>query len=149
VIARNSTFSYKEKPVKIRQVAEELGVRYVLEGSFRRAGGRVRVTVQLIDAIKGHHLWAERYERELKDIFALQDEIAMKILWALEVKLTEGEQANMNRKVTDNLEAYLKSLKALTYFEPPSKDNNLLVRQMAEEAMALDIVGMRKAGLPE
>jgi TolB-like protein len=86
VIARNSTFSYKGKPVKTHQVAEELGVRYVLEGSVRRAGDRVRVTAQLIDAIKGHHLWAERYERELKDTFALQDEITRKILSALEVK---------------------------------------------------------------
>jgi adenylate cyclase len=92
VIARNSTFSYKGKPVKIRQVAEELGVRYVLEGSVRRAGDRVRVTAQLIDAIKGHHLWAERYDRELKETFALQDEITRKILVALEVRLTEGEQ---------------------------------------------------------
>jgi adenylate cyclase len=138
VIARNSAFSYKEKPVKIRQVAEELGVRYVLEGSFRRVGDRVRITTQLIDAIKGHHLWAERYERELKDIFTLQDEITLKVLWALEVKLTEGEQGTMHRKVTDNLEAYLKSLQAMAYFEPPNEDNNLLARQMAEEAMALD-----------
>jgi len=90
VIARNSTFSYKGTPVRISQVAEELGVRYVLEGSVRKSEDRVRVTAQLIDAIKGHHLWAERYEREVKDIFAVQDEITRKILWALEVKLTEG-----------------------------------------------------------
>ncbi len=138
VIARNSTFSYKGKPVKIRQVAEELGVRYVLEGSVRRAGDRVRVTAQLIDAIKGHHLWAERYEREVKDIFALQDEITMKILWALEVKLTEGEQATTRRKVTDNLEAYLKALQAIEYINRMTREGNLLARQMAEEAMALD-----------
>ena len=138
VIARNSTFSYKGKPVKISQVAQELGVRYVLEGSFRKAGDRVRVTAQLIDAIKGHHLWAERYERDLKDIFALQDEITMKILRALEVKLTEGEQATTRRKVTDNLEAYLKALQALEYLRRFNKDDNLLARQMCEEAIALD-----------
>ncbi len=138
VIARNSTFFYKRKPVKIRQVAEELGVRYVLEGSFRRAGDRVRVTAQLIDAIKGHHLWAERYERELKDFFALQDEITKKILWALEVKLTKGEQASTHHKVTDNLEAYLKALQAVDYLNRMNVEGSLLARQMAEEAMALD-----------
>jgi TolB-like protein/Tfp pilus assembly protein PilF len=138
VIARNSTFSYKGKPVKICQVAEELGVRYVLEGSFRRTGDRVRVTAQLIDAIKGHHLWAERYERELKDVFALQDEITMEILRALEVKLTEGEQASPRRKGTDNLEAYLKVLQAVEYVGRGNRDDNLLARKMAEEALALD-----------
>jgi adenylate cyclase len=138
VIARHSTFSYKGKPVKIRQVAEELGVRYVLEGSFRRAGDRVRVTAQLIDAIKGHHLWAERYERELKDTFALQDEITRKILLALDVRLTEGEQASMRRKVTDNLEAHLKALQATWYLLRSDKEGFLLARQLAEEAIALD-----------
>jgi adenylate cyclase len=138
VIARNSTFSYKGKPVKIRQVAEELGVRYVLEGSVRRTGDRVRVTAQLIDAIKGHHLWAERYERELKDTFVLQDEITGKILVALEVRLTEGEQASMRRTFTDNLEAYLKTLQALEYLRRGSHEGSLLARQLAEEAMALD-----------
>jgi adenylate cyclase len=77
VIARDSTFTYKGKPVKIRQVSEELGVRYVLEGSIRKTGDRVRIPVQLIDALTGNHLWAERYDREIKDIFALQDEITL------------------------------------------------------------------------
>ena len=94
VIARNSTFTYKGKPVKVKQVSEELGVRYVLEGSFQRSGDRVRITAQLIDALTGNHLWAERYDRDLKDIFAVQDEITMKILTAMQVKLTEGEQAS-------------------------------------------------------
>jgi TolB-like protein len=84
VIARNSTFSYKGKPVKVNQIAEELGVRYVLEGSVRKAEDRVRITAQLIDAIKGHHLWAERYDRDLKDIFAIQDEITKEIIAALQ-----------------------------------------------------------------
>ncbi|MGW8179856.1 MAG: adenylate/guanylate cyclase domain-containing protein, partial [bacterium] len=108
VIARNSTFSYKGQQVKIQQVAEELGVRYVLEGSVRKSEDRVRVTAQLIDAITGRHLWAERYDNDLKDMFALQDQITLKILNALQVKLIEGEAFNAAAKGTDNLEAYLK-----------------------------------------
>ncbi len=98
VIARNSSFTYKGKPVKVQQVAEELGVRYVLEGSVQRSGDQVRVTAQLIDAVTGHHLWAERYDRQLTDIFALQDDIAQNIVTALEVKLTAGEQARVWRR---------------------------------------------------
>jgi len=93
VIARNSSFTYKGKSVKVQQVGRELGVKYVLEGSVRKAGNRVRITAQLIDAANGRHLWAERYDRELKDIFDLQDEITKKILAALQIKLTEGEIA--------------------------------------------------------
>ena len=108
VIARNSTFTYKNKPVKVQKVSEELGVRYVLEGSVRKAEDRVRITAQLIDAITGHHVWSERYDRDLKDIFSLQDEITMKIINSLQVELTEGEQARLWGKGTTNLEAYLK-----------------------------------------
>ena len=90
VIARNSTFTYKGKPVRVKQVAEDLGVRYVLEGSVRKSADRLRITAQLIDALTGHHLWAERYDREPKDIFVLQDEITLKILNSLHVKLTGG-----------------------------------------------------------
>jgi len=79
VIARNSTFTYKGKPVKVQQVSEELGVRYVLEGSVQQSGDQIRVTAQLVDATTGHHLWSERYDRELKDLFDLQDEITLKI----------------------------------------------------------------------
>lgn len=110
VIARNSTFIYKGKPVNIQKVGEELGVHYVLEGSVRKAGERVRITVQLINALTGHHLWAERYDRNLGDIFALQDEIAIKILTALRVKLTEGEQARLYDKGTTNLDSFMKVL---------------------------------------
>ncbi len=95
VIARNSSFVYKGKPVNVKQVARELGVHYVLEGSVRISEDRVRITAQLIDAISGHHLWAERYDRDLKDIFALQDEITIKIVSSLQIKLTEGEQSRM------------------------------------------------------
>ena len=138
VIARNSSFSYKGKPVKVKQVAEELGVRYVLEGSVRKSEDRVRITAQLIDALDGHHLWAERYDRDLKDIFALQDEITMKVINALQVQLTEGEHARLWAKGTDNLEAYLKSLRARELYLTQTKENNDLARRTAEEAIALD-----------
>jgi TolB-like protein/class 3 adenylate cyclase len=128
VIARTSTFSYKGKPVKIKQVAEELGVRYVLEGSVREAEGKVRITAQLIDAKTGHHLWAERYDRDLKEIFALQDDITKKILTALRVKLTSGEDARIYAKSTDNLEAYLKSLEGYKYLMLHNEEANHLAR---------------------
>ena len=138
IIARNSTFTYKGKSVKVKQVSEELGVRYVLEGSVRRSGEKVRITAQLIDALTGHHLWAERYDRDLKNIFALQDEITLKIINALQVKLTEGEQIIVFGKSTSNLEAYLKLLQAREYSNPMTREGNHLHRQMAEEAIALD-----------
>ena len=139
VIARKSTFSYKGKPVKVNQVAEELGVRYVLEGSVRKAGDRVRITAQLIDALTGRHLWAERYDRDLKDIFAVQDEITMKIINALQVELTEGEHARLWGKGTDNLQAYLKSYASeRTFILPQTKEGNALAKRLAEEAIALD-----------
>src|SRR5208337_3385657 len=108
VIARDSTFRYKGQGVKAKQVSEELGVQYVLEGSVQRAGDRVRVTAQLMEALTGQQLWSERYDRSLKDIFALQDEITMKILTELRVKITEGETVRLQAKGTSNLEAYLK-----------------------------------------
>lgn len=112
VIARNSAFVYKEKSTNVQQVARELGVRYVLEGSVRKGGARIRITAQLIDAINGNHVWAERYDQELKDIFAVQDDIAKRIIVALQVELTDGEQARISGKGTDNLDAYLKTLQA-------------------------------------
>jgi adenylate cyclase len=138
VIARNSTFTYKGKPVKVQQVGRELGVKYVLEGSVRKAGNKVRITGQLVDAKTGNHLWAERYDRELKDIFAVQDEITKKITTAMQVELTEGEQARLWRKTTNNPEAYEKFLQALKYFRLGSPDGNVLSRQMAEKAIELD-----------
>ena len=98
VIARNSTFTYKGKSVIVQQVAEELGVQFVLEGSLRKVGDRIRITSQLTDALSGHHLWAERYDRTMKDILIVQDEITKKIVIALQVKLTEGEQAGSSHK---------------------------------------------------
>ena len=106
VIARNSTFLYKGKTVTIRQAAEELGVRYVLEGSVRKSGEQVRINTQLIDATSGEHLWAKRYDGELDNIFALQDKITQKIFAALAVELSAGEKAKVGLKDTDNVEAY-------------------------------------------
>jgi len=138
VIARNSTFTYKGKPVKVQQVAEDLGVRYVLEGSVRKSKERVRITAQLIDATTGKHLWAEKYDRDLKDIFALQDEIMMKVVAALQVKLTEGEQALIIAGGTSNFEAYTKFLQGLEYAKRFNREGNLLARKMAQETIALD-----------
>jgi adenylate cyclase len=138
VIARNSTFSYKGKSVKVQQVSEELGVRYVLEGSFRKAGDRVRIMAQLIDALTGHHLWAERYDRDLKNIFAVQDEITKNIITAMQVKLTEGEWARVYAKGTNNLDAYLKVMESIWIRAQTSKENVLKAQQLAEEAIALD-----------
>ena len=138
VIARNSTFTYKRKPVKVQKISEDLGVRYVLEGSVQKSGERLRITAQLIDAIKGHHLWSERYDRDLREIFALQDEITMKIITEMQVKLTEGEQARALAKGTDNLEAYLKVLEGAEHNYHYNKEANVRAKQLFEEALALD-----------
>jgi len=138
VIARNSTFTYKGKPVKVQQVSEELGVRYVLEGSVRKAGDKIRISAQLIDALDGHHLWAKRYDRNLSDIFAVQDEITKEIITAMQVKLTEGEQVRAAAKGTNNLEAYLKYLQANELIGRINPESNALGKQLAEEAIALD-----------
>jgi adenylate cyclase len=138
VIARNSTFTYKGKPVKVQQVARDLGVQYVLEGSVQKYADRIRITAQLIDAPKGHHLWAERYDRHLKDLFDLQDEITMKIITALEVELTEGEQALVAGSGTDNLDAYLKILQARDLKRHQTIESNHKARRLAEEAIKLD-----------
>jgi len=138
VIARNSTFTYKGKPVKVQQVAEELGVQYVLEGSVRKAGDKIRITAQLVDAINGHHLWAKKYDRNIDDIFAVQDEITKEIITAMQVKLTEGEQARAVARGTNNLEAYLKCLQAHEYMHQINPESNALGKRLAEEAIALD-----------
>ena len=138
VIASNSTFTYKGKPVKIQQVSEELGVRYVLEGSAHKIGNRVRITAQLIDTTTGHHLWSEKYDRDMKDLFALQDEIAHKIIVELQVKLTEGEQARVSQKSTTNLEAWSYAVRGLKLFERSSKENNAKAMELFEQAVELD-----------
>jgi adenylate cyclase len=138
VIARNSTFTYKGKPVKVQQVAEELGVRYVLEGSVQRSGDNLRITAQLIDSTTGRHMWSERYDRELKKIFALQDDITMKVITALQVKLTGADSTRMSSKGTENLEAYLKFLQAREIFLTQTKEGYAQARRLLQEVMALD-----------
>ena len=138
VIARNSTFTYKGKAVKVQQVAEELGVRYVLEGSVQRSGDRVRITAQLIDALTGHHLWAEQYERQFGDIFVLQDDITEHVTLALQVKLTEGEQARIRRGHMDNPEAYEYFLRGRETYMSFTKENNDQARKLWEKAAELD-----------
>jgi adenylate cyclase len=138
VIAHHSTFTYKGRATKVQQVSRELGVRYVMEGSVHRSDSRIRVTAQLIDAMTGHHLWAQRYDRGLRDLFALQDEITMKIITALEVALTEGEQALVSGSGTDDLDAYLKILEARELARHQSIEDNHKARRLAEEATVLD-----------
>jgi adenylate cyclase len=139
VISRQSTFSYKGKPVKVKQVSEELGVRYVLEGSVQRSGDRIRINAQLIDALTGHHIWAERYDRDLKDIFALQDEITIKIVTAMRVKLTEGEQALKVGKpiLKPRLDCYMKLWEGFKYFETWNIEGARVARRIAEETIAM------------
>jgi adenylate cyclase len=138
VIARNSVFTYKGKPLKVSQVAEELGIRYVLEGSVRKGGDKLRITAQLIDAVSGHHLWAERYDRDMEDIFAVQDELTKKIITAMQVELTWGEQARVDARGTENLQAYLKFLQAREAGNKLNIAANALGRQVAQEAIQLD-----------
>jgi adenylate cyclase len=138
VIARQSTFAYKGKPVKVKQVSEELGVRYVLEGSVRRSGEKVRITAQLIDAMTGYHLWAERYDRDLKEIFALQDEIALKILKTVHEKLEPADHARVLGRGARNLEAFLKAMEAREHFYRATKEDNALAQKLYEEVIALD-----------
>ena len=138
VIARNSVFTYKGKNVKVEQISRELGVRYVLEGSVRKAGEHIRINAQLIDASTGGHVWAERYDRNLKDIFALQDEVTQKIVAALVVKLTRDEKRRLVRKGTDNIEAYDYTLQGVDYFFRFTPDENALAQQMFKKAIDLD-----------
>ena len=138
VIARNSTFTYKGKPVKIKQVAEELGVRYVLEGSVRRADNEIRINAQLIDAIDGHHLWAERYDGKMDRVFALQDRITRKIVSALEVKLTGSEKGLIGDRGTDNIEAYNALLEGTGQFFRYTPDGTAQAAALFKKAINLD-----------
>jgi adenylate cyclase len=138
VIARNSTFVYKGNPVKIRQVAEDLGVRYVLEGSVRKAGEQVRINTNLIDATTGNHIWAKRYDGKLDNIFALQDKITRKIFTALAVKLSTGEEKKIGRKETDNIEAYDAFLKGWEHYRRWTPEDFRKALPFFEKAIELD-----------
>jgi TolB-like protein/Flp pilus assembly protein TadD len=138
VISRTSAFTYKGKPTKVQEISKEMGVRYVLEGSIRRADDQIRVTAQLINAITDHHLWAEHYDRPLTDIFAVQDEIVQRIVTTLKLQLTLREQGYIVRKRTDNPEAYDYYLRGFQYLFRFTKKANDQARQMCEKALALD-----------
>jgi adenylate cyclase len=139
VIARNSTFVYKGRPVDVREAAKQLGVRYVLEGSVRKSGNRIRVTAQLIDAKDGAHLWAERYDRGMDDIFAIQDEITLVLATEMQVKLTEGEQARLHYTTTTNVEAWTCWVQGMSHRrQAVSKEQTGHARVCWEKALALD-----------
>jgi adenylate cyclase len=147
VIASNSVFTYKGKPVKVNEVGRDLGVRYVIEGSVQKAADRVRIHAQLIDAATSRHLWADRYDRDLKDVFAVQDEITKSIVTALEVILTEDEKRRVARRYTDVLEAYDLFLRGRNYllagretgaFMRGTRETHLQARELFERAIGLD-----------
>jgi adenylate cyclase len=139
VIARNSSFTYKGRSVDVRDVAQQLGVRYVLEGSVRRSGARIRVTAQLIDAADGSRLWAERYDRAVDDIFAIQDEITLVLATEMQVKLTEGEQARMRYSTISNVEAWTHWAKGMSHYrQPPTRDNREAAQASWEKALTFD-----------
>ncbi len=138
VIARNSTFTYKGKAVKVQDVGRELGVRYVLEGSVLRSDDQVRITAQLVDASTGHHLWAERYDRPLKDISAVQDEVVQRIVTTLNLQFSVWERGLLLRRATDNLEAYDYLLRGTVYGWRGTKEATLQARQVFEKAINLD-----------
>ncbi len=139
VVARNSSFVYKGRSVDVREVAKQLGVRYVLEGSVRKSGSRIRVTAQLIDAKDGSHLWAERYDRGVDDIFAIQDEITLVLSTEMQVKLTEGEQARLRYTTTKNIEAWTHWAQGMSYHRQAlTKENWAATKLCWEKALALD-----------
>jgi adenylate cyclase len=138
VVARHTAFTYKNRPVNVQEVGRELGVAYVLEGSVRKAGGRVRVTGQLINSTNGNHVWADRFDRELTDIFAIQDEITHAIVEQLKVKLHPQERKSIAQAPTDNIEAYTYYLKGRDFLNRRSKRYLQLARQMFAKAVELD-----------
>ena len=138
VIARTSSFVYKSKAIDIKQVGQELGVRYVLEGSVRTAMNRVRVTAQLIDAQTGHHVWANRYDGDLTDVFAVQDEITTNVVKALQVQLFEGEQARVWHHSTHDVEAWSCLTQAVMHFNNFTSEENEAARKLLKQALQLD-----------
>ncbi len=138
VIARNSSFAFKGQTVDVKQVARELGVRHILEGSVRKAGGKVRINAQLIDATTGGHIWAERYDRDFDDIFALQDEITAEIVSALKVNLTAADTASVGHKLTNNVDAYEVFLRGRTQFYQFTPETHAEAERLFEQAILLD-----------
>ncbi len=138
VVARNSSITYKDKPVKVQEVGRELGVRYLLEGAVQKAGERIRVSAQLIDSATGEHLWADSYDRELNDLFAIQDDITLKIVNSLQVKLTYGEISVVTKNATENVEAWEASVQGWSHHRRRTKNDNIKARQLWQKALELD-----------
>jgi TolB-like protein/Tfp pilus assembly protein PilF len=138
VIARNSSFIYKGKAVHMKQIADELGVGYVVEGSVRKVGGRVRITAQLNDAATGSHIWAERYDRELADVFAVQDEITEAIVAAIEPQLFAAENFRARRKPPDSMDAWDLVMRALSHYWRVTRQDNLVAQALLEKAIVID-----------
>src|SRR5512133_34131 len=138
VIARNSTFVYKGRAVDVKQVARELGVRYILEGSVRRAGQRVRITGQLVEAESGNHLWAERFDRDMADIFAIQDEITQSVVAAIEPEMLLMEGRRAFRKSVGNLDAFDCCMRAMWHFSQITPENQDEAANLARKAISLD-----------
>ena len=138
VIARNSSFAFKGKAISIKQIAHELGVRYILEGSVQRAGDRVRITAQLIDATTNYHVWSENYDRDLTDIFVLQDEIALNLMYAMQIKLTSGEQARLWEGDMKNIQAFDKQMRGFECFYRLNEKDNNQARHFFNEAINID-----------
>ena len=138
VIARNSSFIYKDRAVHMKQVAEELGVRYVVEGSVRKSGDRVRITAQLNDVATGSHLWAERHDRGLADIFAVQDEITEAIVAAIEPQLYVAENIRAQRKPPDSMDAWDLVMRALSHYWRLTRQDNVVAQALLEKAIAID-----------
>jgi adenylate cyclase len=138
VIARNSTFTYKKRPINIQQVSCDLGVRYVVEGSVRRAGGRVRITAQLVDATTGAHLWADHYDGSIEDVFNLQDRITASVVGAIQPSVRAAEIERAKRKRPGSLDAYDLVMRALPYVWSLERDANLKATQILQDALHLD-----------
>ena len=138
VTARNSAFEYKGRPRNTRKIAENLGVRYLLEGSIQKSGERIRVTAQLIDTTSGHHIWSEKYDRQIRDFFEVSDEITRKIAVALQIKLTEGEQARVFHRYTENLDAWALASQAWYLIQTFTREDTARVRELSEQAVKLD-----------
>ena len=138
VIARNSSFTYKGKAVHMKQIADELGVGYVVEGSVRKGGDRVRITVQLNDVATGSHIWAERYDRDIADVFAVQDEITEAIVAAIEPQLYAAENFHAQRKAPDSMDAWDLVMRALSHYWRVTRQDNVVAQALLEKATAID-----------
>ena len=138
VIARNSSFQYRDKAVDVRRVARELGVRYVVEGSVRKMGSRIRITAQLIDAVPGNHLWSERFDRGIEELFDVQDELTQTIVATVAGRLEDAEIRMASNKRTDSLPAYDCLLRGIQHLRGFGTDDNRRARELFEQAVALD-----------